>query len=165
MYRIFVSYSFHDQATADRFWALRRPPHVGVYVAQRSLPFGGQIPNEIAEAIRQCDLFVLLWSGHAQGSEWVNHELGMARALGKSIIPVLLDPGCKPPDPIRDLKYMQYYENPDSWMGWFHQLVNDVVTRAGPKKEPAFDWRVAGAGLLAGLGLAWLMSKGDDDDE
>ncbi len=52
---------------------------------------GDVIPENVSEAIEDCDIFVLVWSRAAKRSEWVRREWTAAIDLGKKIIAFRID--------------------------------------------------------------------------
>lgn len=51
---------------------------------------GATFRDAAREALADADTFVVIWSPAAAASRWVNYEVGMADALGKEVIVVLL---------------------------------------------------------------------------
>ena len=68
-----------------------------VWVDQSALQYGREFPKQIEDAIKHCDIFLLLWSSDASRSEWVARELHLAKEFDRGIIPVLLDGEPLPP--------------------------------------------------------------------
>ncbi|MCK5918585.1 MAG: toll/interleukin-1 receptor domain-containing protein, partial [Cocleimonas sp.] len=62
-----------------------------VWRDKNALRAGEFWPMRLGEAIDQQDSFILFWSVEAQASSFVTLEWNTAIALGKTIIPVLLD--------------------------------------------------------------------------
>ncbi len=50
---------------------------------------GSSIRGALREAIQAASKVVVVWSGAAAESQWVNYEAGMAEALGKPIVVVV----------------------------------------------------------------------------
>lgn len=126
-FSVFISYSTRDLLTADlvRQWV----GHAGAqaFLAEYSVAPGQVLANDILNAIRQCDLFVLLWSAAAQGSDWVPQEIGVARGLDKAIIPVVLQANVALPAFIGGLKYLPLYRDPKAAVEWLHSQVGERV--------------------------------------
>jgi hypothetical protein len=116
--RVFVSYSTEDRSTVDFVASILAGPSVEVFVADYSLPAGAPLPDAIVAAIKNCDLFIVLWSAHSYSSHWVSQEIGIARGDNKQIIPVVLHSDLKPPAFIANLKYLDVPRNPEAAFKW-----------------------------------------------
>ena len=128
---IFVSYSTKDlHRVADLQSQLRGTP-ISVYVAQDSMPSGAEVSSAIRDAISQCDLFVLLWSENARASEWVLQEVGHARALNKSILPIVLTEGARLPESLSNLNFISVAAQPSDAM----RLARDQIYAEYEKKR------------------------------
>ena len=155
-YSVFVSYSTRDLETANALHAWIAHAGASVYIAEYSTVPGTPLSTEVLSAIKQCDLFLLLWSSNAQRSEWVPQEIGAATAASKSIMPVVLHAGIELPGFIRDLKYLALYQDPQAAAHWLHDHVLQRVTekvevtkKAQGEKDQWMMLGVAGAILLA----------------
>jgi len=150
-YSVFISYSTRDLRTAEviRGWV----QHAGatVFLAQYSVPPGQQLAEQVLAAIRNCDLFLLMWSQGARGSDWVPQEIGVARGLNKPILPIVLDANAPPPGFIQGLKYLPLYPNAQAAVEWLHQSVTAQV-----KQKEVQGWVVVG--ILAAVVAALLVS-------
>src|SRR5258706_12310862 len=104
-YHVFVSYSTRDLQTVERVRQLLADATIQVFVAEHSVRPGQSLQGSISQAIANCDLFLLLWSEHSKGSDWVQQEVGAAKALGKVVLPVLLDPGLGVPALLSGIRY------------------------------------------------------------
>ena len=147
-YRVFVSYSTRDLAIASHLRDLILGIGATAYVAEYSTKPGTVLSGEILQAIKVCDLFLLLWSTDARHSDWVPQEIGVAKGASKPIMPVVLHPGLALPGFIGDLKYLPLYENPSAALGWLEQH----VFAQARKKEQSEAW------LLLGVGAAILLA-------
>lgn len=88
--RIFISYSHEDVDLAkDLARELEKPGHE-VWFDKRSRPLaGGRLSQEIKEAIKRSDLFLVVISDHSEDSTWVRLELIWAREHRRKIVPVV----------------------------------------------------------------------------
>lgn len=77
-FRVFVSYSTKDQKMVERVRTVLADANAVVFIADHSIKPGESLTNRISEAVRSCDIFLLLWSRHSKASEWVQHEVGQA---------------------------------------------------------------------------------------
>ncbi len=149
--KIFISYSTKDLQGVNFVQSMLVGSPVEVFVAEYSVPAGQPLSQSIIAAIKQCDLFVLLWSKNSEQSDWVPQEIGIARAENKQIIPVVLHSGLKPPGFISDLKYLDVPKDPTGAFTW---LRDNVFAQANEKqKQEAIAWLAIGGALL------WLLSR------
>jgi len=150
--KLFVSYSSRDLPLVNIAKAMLAGPEVEVYVAEHSLQPGADIAQTLTAKIKECDLFLLLWSANAASSEWVPQEIGIAKASGREIIPVVLHRGLTLPGFIAGLKYLDFGTNPTAAFGWLQQ---NIAQRAdGKRAQEGLVWLGVGGVLL------WLFSKG-----
>lgn len=112
-FKIFISYSTHDLDQVNLLRQQLANTPVTMFVAEHSVLPSQELPKEISNAIRDCDLFVVLWSENARDSDWVSQEIGRASALQKLILPLVLTEGLKLPGFISNLKYIPVFREPD----------------------------------------------------
>ncbi len=122
-YKVFISYSTKDFAVVDYVKNLLASPMIEVFVAEYSVYPSTSLSNSIVEAIKGCDLFVLLWSRNSGSSEWVPQEIGVACGASRTILPIVLEPEPSLPGFIRELKYLAAYQNPEDSLAWLQQYV------------------------------------------
>jgi hypothetical protein len=87
-------------------------PDVQVFVSEYSVAPGVPLAAAIQNAIRVCDLFILLWSKNAAASEWVPQEIGIARGSNKTILPFVLEKDLPLHGFIKDVRYVAAFQNP-----------------------------------------------------
>lgn len=150
--KIFFSYSSKDLPVLDYIRTILAGSPVQVFVAEHSVAPGQALSSEIIAAIKQCDLFILLWSKNSKISEWVPQEIGVAKSENKQIIPVVLQSGLRLPGFISDLKYLDVEKDPERAFTW---LRDNVFARADQKRKQEH----IGAGLLALGGLFMLLAS------
>jgi len=97
--QVFISYSQHDQAIADRTKrALSENPFLAdnlqVWIDRRFINVGDNISSSILSGLNQSDYFVLLISENSNKSAWVKREIATAFELSNkkqlSVVPILL---------------------------------------------------------------------------
>ena len=88
MDKVFLSYSSKDTAFATQLERLLHAALSG-FLDQSDIAFGARI-SLIQEEIKKASAVLVLLSEDAVKSNWVPFEIGMAQALGKPIIPILL---------------------------------------------------------------------------
>ena len=90
---VFLSHATADRKTADFFVSIMRANGVPVWYSHANIVAAQQWHDEIGDALRRCDWFVLLVSRSSVRSRWVKRELlfalNDARYEGR-IVPVLL---------------------------------------------------------------------------
>lgn len=149
--RVFISYSTKDLQVVNFVKSMLVGSPVEVFIAEYSVSPGQSLSSSIISAIKRCDLFLLLWSTNAKGSEWIPQEIGVAKAENKQIIPVVLHSDLKLPGFIRDLKYLDVPKDPQMAFTW---LRDSIFARANEKKkQEAVAWLALGGALL------WLLSR------
>lgn len=146
-YPVFISYSTLDLAVAKSLREWLNSAGASVFLAEYSVQPSQPLSANIANAIRGCDLFILLWSSNAKTSEWVPQEIGIAKGAQKPIMPVILHAGIELPGFIRDLKYLELYKNPQAATQW---LRNFVMTQQKKKEaDTLMLFGIAGAIVIA----------------
>lgn len=91
MSRVFVSYAHADAKHARRLLGeLRKVSLVG-WRGAADLAAGKAIASKIREALRDSSAVIVLISPRSLESSWVNLEMGAAWAMGKRIVPVIIE--------------------------------------------------------------------------
>lgn len=150
-YRVFISYSTNDFPIVEHVRRLLTSPEVDVFIAEYSVSPSQVLDEKVLAAIKSCDLFVLLWSRNSMASEWVPQEIGVARGVDKTILPIVLEDGLNLPAFIRDLKYLPAYRNPAESYLWLQQ---HILSKAQKQQQTS-------ALVLLGIAAAllWLLSQ------
>jgi hypothetical protein len=88
-YSVFVSHSCsnEDHAIVDAICADLKESDVESYVSDRHPEPGRTIEEKLKEAIAKSDALIVVWTKGGRDSQWVNQEVGIARGLGKLVIP------------------------------------------------------------------------------
>ncbi|MCI8270362.1 MAG: TIR domain-containing protein [Lachnospiraceae bacterium] len=86
--KVFISYSRKDTEWADKIKNTLEENHIDCWMDRAGIYAGGKYTREIIDAIKSCDIFLLVLSENAEQSEWVPKELGKAIQYHKYIIPV-----------------------------------------------------------------------------
>jgi len=89
---VFISYSRRDIEVARKVEAALKKAEHKVWRDERDLEPLDNWSRKIASGLANSDVIVLLWSAPASRSRWVRSEWCTARALGKGIVPCLLQP-------------------------------------------------------------------------
>lgn len=90
-WKIFISYSRADRAFVVPFATAMRAAGASSFRDEDSIDPGEQWADVIAESIAACEKLFVFWSVAASDSKAVEGEYNSAIALGKVVVPVLLD--------------------------------------------------------------------------
>jgi hypothetical protein len=88
---IFLSYNWRDQAIAHEVDILLRQSDFDVWIDVRDLQPDADILTQLDQAIQRCSVFITVQPGGRNGSRWMRTELSIARAYGKTILPIRAD--------------------------------------------------------------------------
>jgi hypothetical protein len=88
---VFVSYARVDRLAVEPAVDLLRAGGVEVFVDVLSIGFGERWNDVLNDALARCERVLVFWSRAAAASEWVDREWRSALAMGKKIVPTLLD--------------------------------------------------------------------------
>lgn len=97
MDKLFISHSTKDKELVDRFLALIRFFDGGsseIFCsskAEAGISGGGELYRTLNARIEECDLFILFCTSNYLRSVYCIYEAGLARYLGKSVLPVVYD--------------------------------------------------------------------------
>jgi len=144
-YKVFVSYSTKDIPDVNALRTFLQFPDVECFVSQYAVAPGAPITPTTKTAILECDLFVLLWSRNAMGSEWVSQEIGIAHGNNKPILPFVLEHGLALSGFIKDLRYVAAFQNPQQAM---YSLRETVLRNSQIKQNQQALATLAFGGLL-----------------
>jgi len=127
MVNVFISYADKDkQRVIPVLDPLRNIQDVKIFFAEESISPGAEISKAIADAIRRCDLFLVFYSVSAAQSNYVQQEIGLAKANDKLIVPILLD-GTKPDAMLLGVNYVDL-SDPSKVQNEFNRLYSFVIS-------------------------------------
>ena len=90
--KVFVSYAYQDKELAENakheLAARGHLPADTVFLDVGDISSGESIRQRLRSEIGAADAVVLVMSEHAEASQWINYEAGLADALGKKILVV-----------------------------------------------------------------------------
>lgn len=89
--KVFLSYSRHDMAVADRMVEALEEAGFAVTIDRRDLPYGEEWQAELADFIRTADTVVWLVSSASLQSRWCAWELGEVQRTNKRLMPVAIE--------------------------------------------------------------------------
>ncbi|MBR5272519.1 MAG: TIR domain-containing protein [Clostridia bacterium] len=87
----FISYSSHNQSTADAIRGLFSKHNIGTWMAPYDILPGAEYADVLNDALEGCSCLVLMLTDSAQNSPWVKKEVNLAISYKKAIIPVKLE--------------------------------------------------------------------------
>ncbi|MDZ7265236.1 MAG: TIR domain-containing protein [candidate division KSB1 bacterium] len=91
MPRVFISHSWNDNNIARKIAEYIKRDGAEIWIDYARIEGGDKLPKIISDALKRCDVLLLIWSRAANESYWVEEEWTNAHALRKKIIPCLLD--------------------------------------------------------------------------
>lgn len=127
-YSVFLSHGSTDASVLERVELALWQEGMKPYAFEYDPSPGESVAEKIEDAIRDSDVVVVLVTENSQHSEWVNAEVGFARAQEKAIIPVVDKRISHPVLPfLRDAEYIKVdLDNVDAALP---ALVRDLVRR------------------------------------
>ena len=154
-FKIFVSYSTKDIVEIKPILQqIQTIKDTEFFFAEETLNPGDQISQRIIDYISNCDVFILFYSEFARDSTYVQHEIGVAKANNKIIIPILLD-ASKPDGMLQGISYLNFYDQ-NKKQPEFEKLHNFIVQNVQSKNQKSIlSWLVA-------FGVGYLLLKSDD---
>ena len=89
--KIFISHSEDDRILIEKIDEALRSKGCEVYVEQKEMNYGESQIDSICNAIDGSEFVLLILTGKSIESKWVNQEIGFSYALGKTIIPIVIE--------------------------------------------------------------------------
>lgn len=134
-FKIFVSYSTDDLDKVELLNKQLKNTELDVFIAEHSISASENLTSSITNAIKKCDLFVLIWSKNAKKSDWVTQEIGKATALEKIILPIVLDEDLPPAGFIQNLKYLPIFSDHENGF----KKAEEIIVKAYQQKYNDFN--------------------------
>ena len=88
---IFISYSSMDNDIADAVCKFLEQNGHECWIAPRNIKAGKNYASQINDAIKSAKILVLIYSRHAQRSNFVTNEVGIAYQNGIALLPFMVD--------------------------------------------------------------------------
>ncbi|NWF69572.1 MAG: toll/interleukin-1 receptor domain-containing protein [Chloroflexi bacterium] len=129
MTHIFISYSRKDKEFAQRLVAQLEKSGYPCWIDTEAIEGGQKWVQQINEALKNALCVILVLSGHAQQSDFVSRELGMADALKKLIIPVRLE-ATEPSIQTDHLQFIDFQKQP------FDKAFKQLIAALPPLEKP-----------------------------
>jgi hypothetical protein len=86
---VFLSHSVRDVKWLEEINKEFIDKDLDLYIAEQDIQPGYNLLNKIEDAIKKCDMFVVLISKRGSRSKWVQSEIGIAIASKKRIVPII----------------------------------------------------------------------------
>ena len=109
--RIFISYARDDYAFAHQLLSGLRNINVEGWMDEADIAAGAAIGTAVRAAIQKSSAIVVLVSPNSLRSRWVDFEVGAAQALGKPIVPILLE-GSELPETLQEIVSIDARDKP-----------------------------------------------------
>jgi hypothetical protein len=106
---VFISHSKKDKPVADALCAALENAKIRCWIAPRDVHPGGDWASEIANAVEQAKVMVLVYSAHSSESVHVRKEITLAVSSASVIVPLKIDG-----TPLTGS--MQYYLSDTHWL-------------------------------------------------
>lgn len=90
-HEIFISYSSRDKLIADEVCARLEKRGISCWIAPRDLPGGSNWDEDILDAIKPCEMVLLLLSSESNKSKEVKRELKLADYFKRYIVPLRIE--------------------------------------------------------------------------
>ena len=118
----FISYASEDETVATTISQYLERNGVPCWIASRDVRPGADYGSEIISGIEICRALVLVFSGHANASEFVKREVERAVSKGKPIFPVRVQD--VPPS-----KSLELFISSAEWIDAFHPPIDQQLAR------------------------------------
>ncbi len=130
----FISHNSREKVYAEKIGNFLLSRGVDVWYDSWEIFAGESITDKIANAIDNCNVFIILLSIHSKASKWVKEELRIAinRRINDDdfvIIPIRMDSDVNTPAFLRDYRYLTWTSG-DSIL--YENLLNSIY-RVSPK--------------------------------
>lgn len=154
---VFISYSRHDLAFADRLVTSLEAAGFHVLIDRRDLPLLEEWQAELLGFIRSADTVIFVVSENAIRSPWCEWEVKQAQELGKRLAPVVVNRVdiTEIPEAIRKINFVDF-TNPSDFDARMGDLAQALSTNLGWVKDHT---------RLAALAQRWLDRDRESDLE
>lgn len=88
---VFISYSSKDVDYVTQITGALERAGINYWMAPDNIPAGSNYAKEIPKAIKECTVFLLVFSENSQQSIWVEKEVDRAICEHKEVLPVRID--------------------------------------------------------------------------
>jgi hypothetical protein len=90
-HKVFICHASTDKAVADAACAALEAQRIPCWIAPRDILAGEEYGKSIVDALASCQIVLLVFSAHANGSPQVRREIERAVSKGKIIVPFRIE--------------------------------------------------------------------------
>jgi TIR domain len=108
---VFISYSHIDNVFVQQLAELLDVKKIPYFLDRRNIDWGDDIAQSIEDSLGNASHLIVVISPASLKSSWVPYEIGIARANGVKILPLLTHPSLDLPGFIANLSYKVSLEN------------------------------------------------------
>ena len=101
--QVFISYSHIDSDFVQQLASVLDAKKVSYVLDRKSIEWGDSIPQAVEEGLENASHLVVVISPASLKSSWVPNQIGLARAMGLKILPLLTHPSLDLPGFIANL--------------------------------------------------------------
>lgn len=128
--QVFISFSTKDQERAEEIYDYFETNGLKCWMSSRDIK-AGNFALEIVKAIRDCDVFFLVWTENVQQSAHVFNELTQACNANKLILPMKLDKSSYPEEYDYLLASKHFYDGSENYVGVLNQICLQITEIVG----------------------------------
>lgn len=151
-YDVFISYSTSDLNLVTEITNQLKQFGANCYVADNIIEAGELLSDKIENAINRADCVLVILTEEGFRSQWVNQEIGLAKAKGKTIIPII-ESGVTVAGVLQGIEYIPLDKsNPQNFLNKLTERITDLK-----KSKDSTNLLVYGA--LGALALLWLTTR------
>ncbi|MDA8054350.1 MAG: toll/interleukin-1 receptor domain-containing protein [Thermoplasmatales archaeon] len=107
---IFLSHSVRDVKMIEEISKEFNDKDLDLYIAEQDIQPGSNLLDKIRDAIKKCDIFVVVISKNGLRSKWVHSEIGIAIASNKRIVPIV-EEGVDVPPQLSGTEFIRFDPN------------------------------------------------------
>jgi hypothetical protein len=119
---VFISYPHQDKAMADATCATLEAEGIRCWIAPRDISPSADWATSIVDAIDNCRVMILIFSGHTNRSKQIGREVQQAFEKDKPVIPFRIEN-------VAPEKSLRYYMGPVHWLDALTPPVEDHLHR------------------------------------
>ena len=158
---IFISYAHEDRGDVKASAELLRAGGVQVFIDVRGIDYGERWQEVLRKALDNCERVLVFWSLAARTSKWVDREWRYALALGKRIVPTLLDATPLPAE-LSQFQALSRYRGGVAVGRDVAPAARASASRAAPSPAVRLTLVAAAVSALAGGQWVWVQLTAQD---
>jgi len=138
--RVFISHSHKNRDVALSLHRLLSENHAETFFDQESMEAGNDLPKRLVEGVSWCESMLLIWSGAASRSTWVQKEWKLACQEEKQILPYVLD-GTPLPGVLANIVHVDSSDRKHGYANLLRAIFGKGFVPEGPSPFPG-NWRL-----------------------